>query len=405
MNDIRCPHCKKSFKADEVFAHHLDDERKKFEDEKNRLRDEAKEWRAKKEKELLEEAEKINKRHEQELRAKLEREMELTLKDSKNEAEELVEKNRKQQQELLEMNKAVRLMKSRHEELELENQKKLAEAEDSIKEAARKKAEEQAHFKVLELEKRLTDVSKVNEDLKRKLEQGSQQMQGEVLELEFENTLMREFPYDEIKPVPKGVRGADILHVVRSSSGATCGTIIWEFKRTKAWSNDWIVKLKDDQRAVKADIAVIISIVIPESIKVVGESQGVVIGEYVAVLGIAKLLRMKLIEESALKSSTQNMEGKRDLLYTYVRSTDFRHRVEAIAEAFKHQQDILEKEKRWFALKWAKQEKIIRKMSDNMFGMMGELEGIIGKELEGMNQIEMLPDEIEVEVSVEEQLF
>lgn len=405
MNDIKCPHCKKSFKADDVFSQHLDEERKKFELEKNKLREDAQQWREKKEKEFAEEAIRLKKKSEEELRKKLELEMELRLKDSKNEAEELAEKNRKQHEELLEMNKTVRLMKTRQEELELENQKKLAAAEESIKEAARKKAEEQAHFKVLELEKRLNDVSKVNEDLKRKLEQGSQQMQGEVLELEFEQALTREFPYDEVKPVPKGIRGADILHVVKNNSGLVCGVILWELKRTKAWSDGWINKLKDDQRTVHADAAIIISQVVPAGVSLLGEVQGVVVGEYAAILGIAKLVRSKLIDVALHRSAIQNSEGKKDILYNYVTSKEFKHRMEAIAESFKVQQDALEVERRYFAKKWSNQEKALRKMIDNTYGMRGELESIMGKALESGDELEMIPDEIEVEVTVEERLF
>ena len=407
MNEIRCPHCKKTFKADEVFAHHIDEERKKFEDEKVKLREEAQVWRERKEKEFAQEAVKLKKLHEEELRKKLEEEVSLKLKDSKNEAEELAAKNRKQQEELLEMNKAVRLMKTRQEELELENQKKLAAAEEQIKEAAQKKADEQAHYKILEMEKRLSDVSKVNEDLRRKLEQGSQQMQGEVVELEFEQTLAREFPYDEIKPVPKGIRGADILHVVKSSTGLPVGVILWELKRTKAWSDGWIQKLKEDQRTVHADAAVIISQVVPAGVKFIGEVQGVVVGEYAVVLGVAQLVRSKLIDVALHRNAIQNSEGKKDVLYNYVTSKEFKHRMEAIAESFKIQQEALEVEKRWFAKKWSNQEKALRKMIDNTYGMRGELESIMGKELESSDDLEMLPSEVggEADVTIEEGLF
>jgi hypothetical protein len=405
MNDIRCPHCKKSFKADEVFSHHLDEERKKVEDEKIKLREDAQKWREAKEKEFAEEAVKLKKRQEEELRKKLEEELSVKLKDSKNETEELALKNKRQQDELLEMNKAIRLMKTRQEELELENQKKLAAAEDAIKAAAQKKAEEQAHFKILELEKKLNDVQKVKEDLQRKVEQGSQQMQGEVLELELEKMLVAEFPFDEVKPVPKGIRGADILQIVRNNSGLPCGVILWELKRTKAWSNDWVQKLKEDQRTVHADCAILISQVIPDSFTWLGEIQGVVVAEYKAIKGVARLVRTKLIEVALYKNASQNSDDKKDVLYNYVTSKEFRHRMDALAESFTFQQEALESEKRWFAKKWANQEKALRKMIDNTFGLRGELEVIMGRELESSEAVDLLPGEVEVEVTVEEQLF
>lgn len=405
MNDIKCPHCKKSFKADDVFSQHLAEERKKFDIEREKLRDDAKVWREAKERELRAEVEKAKKAQESELRKKIEEETAIKLKDSKNEAEELAEKNRKQQAELLEMNKTMRLMKTRQEEMELENQKKLAAAEDQLKERIKKQADEENHLKLEQERKRTADALKQVEDMKRKLEQGSQQSQGEVLELEFENTLMHEFPFDEIKPVPKGIRGADILQVVKNNTGQPCGIILWELKRTKAWSDGWVQKLKDDQRSVHADAAVIISQVVPQGVKMLGEVQGVVVGEFAVILGIARLVRGKILDVALHRNANQNSESKKDVLYNYVTSKDFKHRMEAIAESFKIQQEALEVEKRWFAKKWSNQEKALRKMIDNTYGMRGELESIMGKELESGDDLEMLPSEVEVDVTVEERLF
>lgn len=403
MNDIRCPHCSKTFKADDVFSHHIEEERKKFEQEKAQLRARAEEWKEAKEKELKEEMARNRKQQESELRKKVEQELEIKLKDTKNEAEELQSKNKRLQEEVLEMGKLMRQLKARQEEIELENQKKLAAAEEAIRDAAKKKAQEEAHFKILELEKRLLDVSKVNEDLKRKLEQGSQQMQGEVLELELEKMLAAEFPFDEIKPVPKGIRGADIMHIVKNAKGLSCGIILWELKRTKAWSAEWVRKLKDDQRSVHADCAVIISQVVPEGIQLFGEIDGVVVGEYNTIVGIAKILRQKLQEIAYVKNATDNTEDKKDILYNYITSTEFRHRMDAIAESFKMQQDLLESEKRWFAKKWASQEKAIRRMIDHTFGMRGELESIMGNQIEELTESAELPEHVEISISVQEE--
>ncbi|MBI1863533.1 DUF2130 domain-containing protein, partial [Candidatus Microgenomates bacterium] len=279
--------------------------------------------------------------------------------------------------------------------------------EDLIKEKVRKQAEEENHLKLEQERKRTSDALKQVEDMKRKLEQGSQQSQGEVLELEFEQALAREFPFDEIKPVGKGIRGGDILHIVKNTSGLTCGTILWETKNTKAWSDGWITKLKDDQRSVHADVAVIISQVVPQGVSILGEVHGVIVGEYSSFLGIARLTRSRLIDVALHRNAIQNSEGKKDVLYNYVTSKEFKHRMEAIAESFKVQQDALEVEKRWFGKKWSNQEKALRKMIDNTYGMRGELESIMGKELEPAQELDMLSDgiEVDVEVTVEEQLF
>jgi hypothetical protein len=184
-----------------------------------------------------------------------------------------------------------------------------------------------------------------------------------------------------------------------------CGVILWELKRTKAWSNDWVQKLKEDQRTVHADCAILISQVIPDSFTWLGEIQGVVVAEYKAIKGVARLVRTKLIEVALYKNASQNSDDKKDVLYNYVTSKEFRHRMDALAESFTFQQEALESEKRWFAKKWANQEKALRKMIDNTFGLRGELEVIMGRELESSEAVDLLPGEVEVEVTVEEQLF
>lgn len=387
MNDtITCPHCKKDFPASQVFTHHMEQERQKVDAERQKLRADAAKWREDTEKDLQKKAQELSQKKLVDLRKKVEEETSLKLKDVQNESQELKDQNKAQQEQLLELNKLMRQMRADQQKREVENQKKLAEEEQKIREQAgqeaKKAAKEESHFRILELEKRISDVSKVKEDLQRKLEQGSQQMQGEVLELEFEESLKQTFAHDEIKPVPKGIRGADVLQVVKNKLGMSCGTILWEFKRTKAWSGEWVSKLKEDQRAVSADVAIIVSTVVPDTITLLGEIDGVMIAQYQTALGLAHLARTKLIEAQVLKQASVNADEKKDIVYEYVRSREFRHRMEAIAEGYKQHQDELEREKRWYAQKWARQEKIIRKMTDNTFAMMGEIEGIMGQELE-----------------------
>jgi hypothetical protein len=228
--------------------------------------------------------------------------------------------------------------------------------------------------------------------MKRKLEQGSQQTQGEVLELEIEQMLRQSFPHDDISPVAKGVRGADVLQVVKNNFGQECGTIVWELKRTKAWSNEWITKLKDDQRNIKADVAIIISQVLPPDIKSFGNKDGVMIGNYESIMALAGLLRGHLIDINSVKLVSVGKAEKMEILYNYLAGNEFKMRVEAIVEAFTAMQDDIEREKRWFTAKWAKQEKYIRKVIDNTVGMHGDLQGIMGKSLGEIKGLEMLPE-------------
>jgi hypothetical protein len=271
-------------------------------------------------------------------------------------------------------------------------QKKLAEEETKIREQAKKSSDEENRFKFAEMEKKMSDILKVNEDLTRKVQQGSQQLQGEVLELEIEKILTTEFPLDFIKPVGKGITGADIIQTVNDQMGRVCGTIIWETKRTKSWSGDWIPKLKDDQRRIKAEVAVLISDALPSDIKHSRMKDGVWVTSFAYFTALAYALRQNLLQVAVLKSSQVGKNEKMEIVYNYLYGSQFQHRIEAILEAFTSIQDDLEKEKRWFTMKWAKQENKMRQVIDNTVGMRGDLQSITGKQLPEVEGMGLLAD-------------
>lgn len=381
MNTVICPHCKKPIELNDALSHEI----------KDKLRQEAVQWREKKELEFsrkLEET-KVQLEHDltQKAKKKLEEEISLKLKDTQNEALELKREKQELQTQLLELTKTLREMKDQTEKRELENQRKLMDERDKLKEEISKIEEEKSKYKILEVQKQLEDTKKALAEAQRKSEQKSQQLQGEVLELEFENILKQEFPQDELRPVAKGVRGGDLIQVVKNNYGDMCGTIIWEFKRTKSWSNEWIPKLKNDQRTLKAEIAVIISEIIPGDVKSFAYRDGVWVGDFQCVTGLAYALRNSLLEISVLKKSSENKSEKMEILYNYIYGTHFRQRVEAIIEAFTNLQSNVEKEKRWFASKWAKEETDIRRVLDNMFGLQGDIQSITGRELEDVDSV------------------
>jgi hypothetical protein len=367
MNDtIICPHCKKPIPLTEALSHQIQEKYQKF--YKIRLAEE---------KEKLEEQLKI------ELGKKIKQEMEFDLKNKSNELEELRKQNKNLQEQLLELNKLVRQLRTENQQKQLELEKKLTEEFDR-----------EYKLKLLEKDKKLEDAMKLVEDYKRKLEQGSQQLQGEVLELELENLLRQEFPQDTIKEVPKGVTGADIIQEVKNNFGKTCGTIIWELKRTKVWTDSWINKLKNDQRQMKADIAVLISQALPAGVKNFTESRGVWIGNYDAIYSLALALRRSLIEVAAVKSSIIGRTEKKEILWTYLTSIEFKQRIEAFYDAYTQLKDDLKKEQEWFRRKWAKQDKNINQLSESILGLHGDLQGIIGKSLPEIKGLELLPEKI-----------
>ncbi|KKR34356.1 MAG: hypothetical protein UT63_C0002G0001, partial [Candidatus Gottesmanbacteria bacterium GW2011_GWC2_39_8] len=265
-------------------------------------------------------------------------------------------------------------------ERDLNMEKKLAEEEEKIRQDAMKKADEREQLKMLEIEKKLQDAMKVNDELKRKLEQGSQQSQGEVLELELEKILHNEFPNDNITPVAKGVRGADVVQEIWDRNGVRCGIILWETKNAK-WNKEWIDKLKDDQRNVKADIAVLISENMPDQITVAGYVNGIWVAQRLFAVGIAMALRANVIQAYHIKRSVTGKNEKMEAVFNYISGTEFKTRMDVIIETFSGMQEEIEKEKRWFSAKWARQEKQVRSALDHTIGMHGDFRGLMGSTL------------------------
>lgn len=376
MNDaIVCPNCKQSIPLSQALSHQL----------KENYQHELNAALAKKETEITAKFSERQNAREKELFEKAQKKVsdafQLSLKNSENESRELKEQNKALQNQLLELNVTLRKIQTDNQSMRLEYQKKLLEGEEKLTREATKKVEEEYHLKLLEKEKKISDAMHLVEEYKRKLEQGSQQLQGEVLELELESKIKSAFAYDDIQPVAKGIRGGDIVQTVRNRNAKECGKIIWELKRTKAFSREWIVKLKDDQRRLGADVAVLISNVLPSGVDRFGLYENVWVGDYEAIVGLATAIRANLIEVSSVKSSQVNKDEKLALLHNYIESVEFKHKVEGIVEAFTTMQSELEKEKNWFAKKWGRQEQAIRKALDQTHGMHGQLQGIMGKAL------------------------
>jgi len=404
---IQCPHCGKPVPFTEAIKHQIDT---KYQAQITTLKKQSEEERAKlielSKKRIEEEREKAVKESETLLRKKIADEMALQIKNTQNEASELRAQNKTQQEQLLEMSKLMRQMKQDQELMKIEQEKKLNEEFDKLREDATKKADDAYRLKMAEKDKKIQDALALVDEYKRKMEQGSQQTQGEVLELAIEEMLKKEFPFDEIVPVPKGINGADIIQIVRNRNGQVCGKIIWETKRTKSWSGGWIEKLKEDQRSVGADIALLVSEVVPQGVEHFGYAEGVWVSQYTYIKGLVYALRIQLQELFAGKTALNGKSGKMEHLYNYVSSIEFRHRVEAIIEAFTGMQEEIEKERRWFALKWAREEKNLRKVFDSTMGMQGDLQSILGKTLLPKSEVGELSDgEIVSKVSPSDGLF
>ncbi|SLM44224.1 conserved hypothetical protein [Nitrospira sp. ND1] len=274
-------------------------------------------------------------------------------------------------------------------ELELTVEKRVQEGLATTREQAKKEAEEGLRLKVMEAEQTISSMQKQIEELKRKAEQGSQQLQGEVQELELEALLRAKFPRDTIEPVPKGEHGGDVLQHVVGPNGQPCGTIIWESKRTKNWSDGWLAKLREDQRAAKAEIAVIVSQSLPKEIETFGLVENVWVTHTKTVLPVALTLRHTLIEVASARQASEGQQTKTEMVYQYLTGPRFRHRVEAIVEAFSSMQEDLDKEKKAIIKQWAKREEQIDRVMQATAGMYGDLQGIAGKTIQEIEGLEL----------------
>jgi len=275
-------------------------------------------------------------------------------------------------------------------ELNLTVEKRIQEGLGVVRSEARREAEDQLNLKVAEREETIASMKRQIDDLKRKAEQGSQQLQGEVLELELEALLRSRFKSDSIEPVPKGEHGGDVLHRVVGPAGLPCGTILWESKRTKNWSDGWLAKLREDQRAAKAELSVLVSQALPKGVETFEQLDNVWVVHPRSAMPLAVALRQTLLEVAMARQAAEGQQTKMELVYGYLTGPQFRRRVEAIVEAFSSMQEDLDKERRAITKQWAKREEQIARVMQATVGMYGDLQGIAGKTLKEIDGLGLM---------------
>lgn len=371
MNTITCPKCGKPVEISEAFSHQFRDQILQEVNQKHKIE---------LEKVLLEAQEKAK------LQAK--EELDFKLKNYQNEADEAKERNKLLQEQLLELSKNIRDLKEKDSEREIEMQKQMLKERERMETEIGRAEQEKARFEKLELQKQLDDTKKALEEAQRKAAQSSQQLQGEVLELDLEQQLRDNWPSDEVLPVPKGVEGADIWQKVRNRHGQTAGAIVWEAKRTKAWNNAWLPKLREDVRTMNANCAIIISDVLPQGIETFGLVDGVWVTCYRYAIPLAQVLRDGILRVAIAKATTAHKDEKLEALYSYLTDPGFRHRFEAQVEAIIELKTDLDTEQRTMTRLWKKKEIQINRMTKNIASLYGELQGILGNALPGIRGLE-----------------
>ena len=240
----------------------------------------------------------------------------------------------------------------------------------------------------LEAQRKLSDARNQIADLKRRLDDSTRQLQGDVVEGRLADVLAMAFGGDDVQAVGKR-GGADVVQSVRAQSGETCGTIVWESKNTAGWSNAWLPKLRQDQRRVKADVAVLVSAARPKSGGRLEFIDGVWVTDLTLAVGLATVLRSNLIQLQQHKAVSQPGDNKFAAIQKYLSSTEFRQRIEAMVEAFQAMQANLEAERRATERHWAEREKNLRMVIDNVSGMYGELHAVVGPSLARVRRLEL----------------
>jgi hypothetical protein len=283
-------------------------------------------------------------------------------------------------------------------ELELTVEKRIQDGLAEVRLKAQRDAEDGLKQKVLEKDQIIVSMQRTIEELKQKADRGSQQLQGEVQELQLEALLRAKFPFDGIEPVPKGEFGGDIVQSVKSPSGQPSGTILWEMKRTRNWSDAWLTKLREDQRAAKAEICILVSNVLPKSVETFDIVDGVWVAHSRCVVPVATVLRNTLLQVHMARQVSEGQQSKTEMVYRYLTGPRFRQRVEAIVEAFTSMQEDLDKERKVITKQWAKREEQIDRVMAGTIGMYGDLQGIAGKSLQEIEGLELRTLELDLDL-------
>lgn len=323
---------------------------------------------------------------------KVKEELELKLKELEEEKNSDKKRIEKLMQDVLKTNEEMRELKRKDEERELDNQKKLHEEREKIKEEITKTESERNKLKILEKDQQLEAMKKTIEELQRKAQQGSQQLQGEVLELQLEQSLRNAFSDDAIEPVAKGVKGADIKQIVKTARGNECGIILWELKRTKQWSDDWVAKLKQDMRAEKAHLSIIVSETLPEEAKAgFGHKDGVLVCSLNLALSVAEIMRQQLIavarERFILEHKNNKTESEQ--LFDYITSHEFLQQIEALVELHVEMNMQIAKERAALEKIWKAREMQTLKIFKTTTAIAGSLQGIVGNSMPQIKGLEL----------------
>jgi hypothetical protein len=368
---IACPSCGKKIPLTRALRAEVEQSVKQEFDEALHARE--RELRAAFEQRLEADLQRAQKEAAKKAEKKMAHEMAVLRAEMKDQARELEEARRNE----LIMRKRERELDRKHEVLELEVARQVADGRARLVSETEDRLAEEHRLKDAEKERQLADMRHQIEHLKRKAEQGSQQLQGEVGEEQLEALLRSRFPSDDVRAIGPGVRGADLHQTAIDSRGRKGGSILWECKNTRNWNDAWLPKLKQDQRALHADVAVLVSAVLPKGCTRFTLIEGVLVTDFACAPCLAGVLRANLFELAQTRSAAMHKEEKLELLHRYLSGVEFRQRVEAVVEAFNAMRHDLDQERRAAERQWARRARQIDAVTLNVSGLYGDLQGIL----------------------------
>lgn len=374
---IKCPHCGKDVEISQALRHQVENQIKGSIEKDNLAK--------------LEKAKEL-------IKARLEKDLAenqaVEMADLKRQVESQKEKIGEFREQELKLREEKRRIEEEKEEIELKAKRQVEKERRAIEEKALKESAEKHRLREMEKEKIINDLKKDLEEAKRKADVNSQQRQGEVLELDIEETLRQHFPQDTVEPVGKGIKGADVRQTVKSPKGRVCGIILWESKRTKQWSEGWISKLKSDQRKEGAEIPAIVSSTLPKDTEsTISLRNGVWVCTHSMIVPLSMLLRKSLLDAGYQKAVNEHRGQKADLIYDYITGNEFRQQVEALVEVFQEMQTQIERERAAFEKSWKQREGQLKRLCLSTAGIYGNVQGLAGSVIGQIKGLELLEAE------------
>jgi hypothetical protein len=360
MKDFICPECGKKIEISEALTHQI--------------------------------SENIKIELEQKIKKELQDSSSIEIQDLKKQLQEKNQKVDEYKEQELKLREEKRKLDEEKKDNDIKVQRMIDEERKKIEEKVQKESDDEHRLKEKEKDQMIDGLKKALDEMRRKANVGSQQLQGEVLELDLEDALRREFPNDQIEPVEKGVKGADIRQIVKSPKGIICGVILWETKRAKAWSDSWITKLKSDLRAEGANIPVIITNIMPKDIPGgMGQRDGVIVVGFNLYLPLAYLLRKNLLDVGFQIAKTIHSGEKKDYLFEFITSHEFLQQVEAMVEVYREMKSQVRKEREAYERIWKMRESQADRLMSSTINIVGGIQGKIGQaalQVKGLDLLE-----------------